>query len=172
MLALKGNHETAHDEVKAFIDDAIEQKAEDLKYWERVEKDHRRIETRKVWITEEIGWFTDRSQWENLKSFGVVELTRQPPGGITTERRYFLCSIPAEAKKFARAVRSRWGIENSLHWVHDVSLNEDQSCARTRNAAENLALLRKEPSKKSVPAKQLRADLSEEYFAKILKVKI
>jgi predicted transposase YbfD/YdcC len=182
VLALKGNHGTAHQEIATFLDDAIAREAAHLDTYEKVEKDHGRIETRKAWITEETGWFTDAGAWENLRSFGAVELTRETAEAITTERRYFLCSIRADAKNFARAVRSHWGIENSLHWVLDVSLNEDQSRIRTDNAAENLALLRKmalnclrkesSTPRKSIHAKQLSAALNQDYLLKILKIEI
>lgn len=182
VLALKGNHGTAHQEVKSFIDDAIAQKHAHLKSIESVEKDHGRIETRRAWITEEIDWFADGKQWENLKSFGAVELKRETPSETTTERRYFLTSLPADVKNFARAVRGHWGIENSLHWVLDVSLNEDQSRSRTDNAAENLATLRKialnslrkesSQPKKSIKAKRLSAALNQDYLAKLLKLEI
>lgn len=41
------------------------------------------------------------------------------------ERRYFICSIAADAKLFAHAVRAHWGIENRLHWRLDVIMRED-----------------------------------------------
>lgn len=182
VLALKGNHQIAHQEIKSFVDDAIKQQATHLQSWESVEKDHGRIETRKAWITEQTSWFADTDKWEKLTSFGAVELTRETSSGTTTERRYFLCSIKADAKNFAHAVRSHWGIENSLHWVLDVSLNEDQSRTRTQNAAENLALLRKialnclrqesSKPKKSIKTKQLSAALNENYLATLLNAQI
>jgi predicted transposase YbfD/YdcC len=53
-----------------------------------------------------------------------------------------LSSLLQGVETFARAVRGHWGIENKLHWTMDVCLGEDQSRARTGNAAENLAALR------------------------------
>lgn len=178
VLALKGNHSKVHDEVRTFLDDAIRRKEAHLDYWEKVEKDHGRIETRRAWISEKLGWFEDKPKWEKLRSVGVIESTRQLGEKTTTERRYFLCSLPAQAKAFAQAARSHWSIENSLHWVLDVSLQEDQSRVRTGYAAENLALLRKlalnlirqEPSlpRKSIKGRQLTAALNENYLAQLL----
>lgn len=178
VLCLKGNHSKAHEEIKAFLDDAIARSEEHLDYWEKIEKDHGRIETRRAWISDNLQWFEDKSKWENLRSVGVIESTRLIGDKTTTERRYFLCSLPAQAKAFAQAARSHWGIENSLHWVLDVSLQEDQSRVRSGYAAESLALLRKitlnllrkcpEMKGKSIRAKQLIAAMNESYLEMLL----
>jgi predicted transposase YbfD/YdcC len=179
VLSLKGNQGTAREEVGAFLDDAIARKESHLDYHEQVEKDHGRIETRKAWISEQIDWFADRKDWENLRSVGVIEERREVIGGkTTTERRYFLCSLPPDAKKFAHAVRTHWTIENTLHWVLDVSLQEDQSRVRSGYAAENLALLRKlalnlirkdvSAKRKSVKGRQKRAAWSNDYLLTLL----
>jgi predicted transposase YbfD/YdcC len=46
-------------------------------------------------------------------------------------------------ERFARAVRSHWAIENSLHWVLDVTFDEDATRNRADNGPENLAILRR-----------------------------
>ncbi len=65
-------------------------------------------------------------------------------GEVTShEVRYFISSLPGDnAEKFADAVRSHWGIENSLHWVLDVAFREDESRVRKDNAPENMAMMR------------------------------
>ncbi len=64
-------------------------------------------------------------------------------GTRTVERRYYLSSLPLDVPTFARAVREHWGVENQVHWVLDVQMNEDQNRARAGHAAENLAALRR-----------------------------
>jgi predicted transposase YbfD/YdcC len=177
VLALKGNQGTAYDEVKTFLDDAIERKDASLVYQETLEKSHGRLETRRYWQTEQIGWFADRAQWEGLRSVGVVEARREIKGKVSVERRYYLSSLSADAAKFARAVRGHWGVENQLHWVLDVVFGEDQSRARTGNAAENLAatrrlainLLRRDKScKRSIKGKLMRAAIDPDYLKLVL----
>jgi predicted transposase YbfD/YdcC len=155
VLALKGNQETVHEEVKSYLDDAIARQAHlpprkpaakdlpELDYFQTVEKDHGRIETRRYWQSDRLDWFADRSKWEKLTSVGVVESVREVDGEVKIERRYYLSSLPRGVQRFAAAVRGHWGVENQLHWVLDVCFGEDQSRARTGYAAENLATLRR-----------------------------
>jgi len=192
VLALKGNQETVQEEVRSFLDATIaEAKAARpagvpapkavaaLAHVQTVEKDHGRLEVRDYYQSDQLAWFADLEKWEGLKSVGVVESTRQVDGVRTTERRYYLASLPLNIDLFARAVRSHWGVENKLHWVMDVCFHEDQSRARTGYAAENLATLRrlalnmlkKETSKKrGIKGKQLNASWDHSYLLKLLGV--
>jgi len=177
VLALKGNQGTAFAEVKAFLDEAIHQQEKHLVFHQTTDKEHGRLEVRRYWQTEQIGWFADRGGWEGLRSVGVVEARRTLHGKETVERRYYLSSLQAEAVRFARAVRGHWSVENSLHWVLDVVFGEDQSRARSGFAAENSAatrrlavnLLRRDKiCKRSIKGKLLRAALDPDYLKRIL----
>ena len=114
-----------------------------LAAWETVDKGHGRVETRRYYQSAELDWFADRAAWEGLRTVGMVEARREVRGKLTVERRYYLSSLPLDVATFARAVREHWGVENQLHWVLDVQMNEDQSRARCGHAAENLGLLRR-----------------------------
>lgn len=187
VLALKGNHETVHAEVKSYLDDAIVRwsaaksnpATSELAFLETVEKDHGRIETRRYWQSQTLEWFADLRKWEGLRTVGVVESQREIQGQVTTERRYYLSSRPLDIACFARAVRSHWGVENNLHWHMDVSFAEDQSRARTGFAAENLAtlrrlalnLLKRETTKKrGIRGKQKNAGWNHRYLLRLLGV--
>jgi predicted transposase YbfD/YdcC len=179
VLALKGNHETALEEVSSFLLDAKEKDFVGVPhdFVETVEKDHGRIETRRYWITEEIGWFQDRGLWEGLRSFGMVESVREIGGVSTRECRFFLASIPPEANNFARAVRGHWAIENSLHWSLDVCFAEDACRIRLGYAAENMAILRhlalnvlknNTTKKRGIKGKQKNASWDHSYLLSLL----
>ncbi len=72
-----------------------------------------------------------KSQWEGLRSIGMVQRECTIAEKTSLETRYFINSIKPEAKVFAHAVRSHWGVENSLHWCLDVTFREDESRIRT-----------------------------------------
>lgn len=188
VLALKGNHETVHEEVKTYLDDAIRQQAgmpasqggkPELVYTETLEKDHGRLETRRYWQSENIDWFADLTKWKGLRSVGVVEAVREIKGKTSTERRYYLSSLLCDISRFAKAVRGHWGVENKVHWHMDVSFGEDQSRARTGHAAENLATLRRlalnmlkreTTKKRGIRGKQRCAGWDHRYLLRLLGV--
>lgn len=152
VLALKGNHATVHEEVKTFFDDAVAPCATTcqghvdkgkMAFHQTTNTQHGRKEVRRYWQSTDIDWFEDKPLWEKLTSFGMVESIRTVKGKSTIERRYYLSSLPQNAKRFGEAVRGHWGIENCLHWTLDVTFREDDSRARQRNAAQNLATLRR-----------------------------
>ncbi len=97
---------------------------------------------RKYWTTDNIDWLDGTEDWQGLKSIGVVESHRDVKGKLSVERRYFISSIQADPKEFASIVRNHWSIENNLHWTLDVVFNEDQSRVRSKNAAQNMAVVR------------------------------
>lgn len=191
VLALKGNHETVHEEVKSFLDETATEKnakpvrpspaAAQLAVLETVEKDHGRLETRRYYQSAELAWFADRAQWEGLQSVGMVEAIREVGAQRTVERRYYLSSLPLGVETFARAVRGHWGVENKLHWVLDVQMREDQSRARAGYAAENLATLRRlalnllkreKTKRRGIRGKQLNASWDHAYLLRLLGVPI
>jgi predicted transposase YbfD/YdcC len=177
VLALKANQGTAFSEVKAFLDEAILRNESHLVFTETVGKGHGRVEVRRYWQSQKLGWFVDRQAWEGLRSVGVVEARRTVGDKESVERRYYLSSLPAEVQTFARAVRGHWGVENGLHWVLDVVFGEDDSRARSGYAAENLAatrrlavnLLRRDRTcKRSIKGKLMRAAIDPDYLRKVL----
>ncbi|HCS92849.1 MAG TPA: ISAs1 family transposase, partial [Chromatiaceae bacterium] len=98
---------------------------------------------------------------------------------VTTDLRYFIAILSGDVKRFAQAVRSHWGIENSLHWVLDVSFSEDANRTRKGHAPENYAILRHialnilrkdTTSKKSIKLKRLRAGWDTDYLEQLLDV--
>jgi len=181
VISLKGNQGTLHQDIKDYLDWAERIKFKDIKYeyCRTLEKDHGRIEERRCWVTEEIGWLEQKEDWKNLKSVIMVEAVREIIGGKkTVERRYFISSLEANAKEALRCVRGHWAIENQLHWCLDIGFREDECRVREEKSAENLAtlrhiglnLLKQETScKLGIKSKRKKAGWNESYLLKVLK---
>lgn len=112
-----------------------------------MDKNHGRMEWRRCETIADpavIAWLNPAGDWPGLRSIARVTAVRQVAGQArTTSVRYYVSSLPDDAKQIAAAVRSHWAIENRLHWVLDMGFREDESRVRTQAAPENLAVLRK-----------------------------
>ena len=144
-----------------------------------IDKGHGRIEQRQALVISDpsvIAYLNEQNRWTGLQSVVCIESERTLNAITTTEQRYYLSSqvlAPASANAM---VRAHWGIENRVHWVLDVTFNEDASRIRTDHAPQNMAvlrhitlnLLRQEPSRGSLKTKRFRCALSEDYLAQVL----
>lgn len=183
VLAVKENQPTLHAKVKALLDEAILDGFDGMRHDALAETDggHGRVETRRVWVSDEVRWLGDDllDAWPGLSCVAAVECTREVPGGRTgTERRYFIASLKSPtARAVANAVRGHWAVENRLHWQLDVSFREDERRIRTGHAAENysrlcrlaLNLLNRDTSVRiGVHGKRLKAGWDEHYLLRLL----
>ena len=142
-LQLKDNHPRVHEEVRSCFESEVDSTLlrSETTFLETVDGDHGRIEVRRYWLSTEIGWFEDAGKWQDLRALGMVEAERTVGQSTSVHRRFYLTSVD-DVRDFARAVRSHWSVENSLHWVLDMAFDEDRSRARLGNSAENLAIVR------------------------------
>ena len=183
VLAVKGNQPTLHEKVKRLLEEAVLENFAGMPhdFSETIDGDHGRIETRRVWMTDQVQHLGEAilAQWPALSSVALVESTREMPGSRSVvERRYFISSLQdVDAAKMATCIRGHWGIENRLHWQLDVSFGEDQRRVRKDHGPENfsrlcrmsLNLLKSDKSLKvGIKAKRLRAGWDEPYLLKLL----
>ena len=144
VLALKGNQGTLNEDVRLFLETEIEKVSSSAieDRYEEVDKGHGRIETRKCIVSSRLDWLVQKPEWAGLKSIAMIEETREIGNTSSVERRFFISSLPADAKRISSAVRAHWLVENALHWTLDVVFNEDNSRVRKDNAGENMAVIR------------------------------
>jgi len=174
ILALKGNHGDLSDDIRTYFEG---ESADRFKSYTEYDKGHGRIEKRTYRICQKIGWLEQKNEWRDLKCLIEVESQRSSKNQKTLEKRYFISSVNGTAKEIGKAIRSHWGIENQLHWVLDVTFNEDKSRIRKKNGPENMAivrhvvvnLLRKiDDGRTSLKRRRRRALYGDDYLAKIL----
>ena len=179
VLTLKDNHATLHGEIKLLFDALSTTGLTDVTVdrHESVDADHGRIETRRYWLTGDIECLGVKGSWANIAGVGMVESQVEVGDEVSFERRYFLTSLGCDAERFTQAVRQHWGIENSLHWVLDVSFREDDCRIRQNNGAQNMALLRhvalnlirqESSHKRGTKARRKRAGRDRHYLLQVL----
>ena len=181
VLSVKNNQKKLYNEIANFFTVHKKMNFEERGYkfnqYEQIEKGHGRIEIRKYVMLDQIGWMYESKGWDNIRSVGMVESTRIIGDKTTTQKRYYISSLKNDVDKFARAVRSHWGIENKVHWLLDVSMHEDQSRTRKENGPENLSAIRKTalnllklfPSKDSIKVKRKKLGWNQKYLKQALK---
>jgi predicted transposase YbfD/YdcC len=179
VLALKANQGQLYREVQElFEDEGLVTAAGD--FHETVNKGHGRVEHRRCWSIADpecLSYLSPRGEWRGLRSVAKVTGERHIGEKVSIESRFYISSLSGNAEQLLWAIRTHWGIENSLHWVLDIAFREDESRIRTGHGPENLAtirhaalnLLRQETtSKGGVKARRLRAGWDEDYLLKVL----
>ena len=178
VLALKGNQESLHDAVIEYLDEQFENDFAglDARHHTTTETAHGRDETRCYVQLPVPSDLPNRDQWKELKSIGVAITACLRDGKETIEKRYYISSLPVGVKRFARAVRGHWGIENSCHWSLDMTFREDESRIRDRHLRENfawlnrflLSLLKQHPSKNSIVGRRRGCAWNDNFLLEVL----
>jgi predicted transposase YbfD/YdcC len=176
VLALKGNQETLHQAVIDYIDEQLEGDLANAREHVTTEKGHGREEMRTYLQLPAPKSLPGFMLWEGLKTIGVVTSRCLRDGNETIEVRYYISSLPMGVKQFARAVRGHWGIENSCHWVLDMTYREDDSRIRHEALRENfawlnrftLSLLKQHPDRTSLVMKRRSCGWNDDYLLKVL----
>ncbi len=148
LLAVKDNQKDLADALREFFAEGKTWGFGSLpvSHYQRIEKDHGRIETRQAMWVSDLSWLDQklREHWPKLAGIGMIQRQREINGAVSTERAYYIGSQGiTSAESFAKAARDHWGIENSLHWVLDITFREDDCRVRKDHAPLNFAALRK-----------------------------
>lgn len=179
VLALKGNQRCLHAEVENFFRQVLEVSPEEANcdFYISEEKSRDRWEKREVWATMNLDWLPQASEWEGLRSLVLIRSTRTIKGKSSTELKYYISSLFADAQKQGQAVRAHWGVENKLHWQLDVSYREDDCRVYRDSGPENFSILRRatlnllkadKKTKAGIKSKRSKAGWNRKYMLEIL----
>jgi len=180
LIALKRNQASLYDDVQHLFDDP--QTAEKMDRHTEHDKGHGRLEKRTAYICTDISWMQrsrpcpGEHRFPDLSGLVCVENLIEEKGKTTQERRFYITSRPMNAKEALHAVREHWRIENSLHWVLDITFKDDLSRVRKGHGAKNMAvvrhfainLVRNAKDKKSIKTRRKLAGWSTDYMISLL----
>ncbi|MGZ3337657.1 MAG: ISAs1 family transposase, partial [Isosphaeraceae bacterium] len=114
--------------------------------------------------------------WKGLKTLAIVTSLCLRDGKQAVEVRYYISSLAMGVEQLARAVRGHWGVENSCHWVLDVTYREDESRIREEALRENIAwlnrftlsLLKQRRDRKSIAMSRRSCGWNDNYLLQVL----
>jgi len=177
VLALKGNQETLHQAVIDYVDQHLDSDfaGAQARRCSSTAKGHGREEVRTYTQMPVPEALRGLGLWKGLQTIGLATLLCRRDGQETGETRYFITSLPLGVKRFARAVRSHWSVENSCHWSLDMTFREDESRIREPQVRENfawlnrftLSLLKQHPGKESIAMKRRACGWSDDFLLQV-----
>jgi len=179
LLAVKANQPSLRAEIETFFADTD---PAGLDSTIDLDKGHGRIEQRAVTVAREVDWlngdrrFPGEARLPDVATIVRVASRAELKDRCRFETRYYVSSAPLAADHAAEAIRSHWAIENSLHWILDVTFGDDQCRLRTGHGATNMAivrhfainLVRAVKDKRSIKLRRKRAGWDPDFLAAVL----
>lgn len=151
----------------------------DMDFHQTTHKTSGRIEIRRCWVVRDAVAFEHSRHydgWADLNSIIRIQRERRDGPQVSHDTAYYISSLTTSAAAILVATQHHWAIENSFHWVLDVTFSEDLSRIRTGQSAENMAVLRTvalnllkhDPSKSSLKQKRFRAAMDNDFLLRLL----
>lgn len=178
VLQVKKNQGKLYKEIKAYFHKTYRDSPKLLKdnYFKELDGEHGRINEREYRLLPITQWFDETDKFKD--SFAVVEVqrTRQLKHKTEQETSYYITSLKEKVNVTAKYIRRHWAIENSQHWVLDVTFREDECQIYADDGAKNLATIRRKllnlinahSLKDSIAGKMQRACWDAKFRAEIL----
>jgi predicted transposase YbfD/YdcC len=180
VLALKGNQSGLQEDMQALFDKGMTTNFAGLKHevHETHETGHGRTDERTCHVIEIPKDHPQRAAWKDLRTLAVTVSRRVVHEQESWESRLYVSSHPPRAKMLAHAIRRHWSIENSQHWVLDVTFSEDARRQQDRHGAANLAAVRRlvvsllrqdQTLKRGAKCKRMACALDPNYLLQIIR---
>ena len=176
VLQVKNNQASLLEEIKAYFHKVRRDDPLLLDSYDDVDGEHGRINERSYQLLALTEWCDEANKWKG--SHGVIEVTRKRTISDKTseETSYYITSLKDDIKSVAGYIRQHWSIENSQHWVLDVTFREDECQIYADDGARNLCtfrrallgLIKDNPFKDSVAGKMQRACWDQNFRAEVL----
>jgi predicted transposase YbfD/YdcC len=179
VLAVKDNQPKLREAIEEFFRAEHQAKRSKVPHRQHqtCEQSHGRRDERYYVLAKLPAGFPLKDRWPGLTAIGMaIRTTEKSDGTASGDVRYFISSCYPSGARFAEAVRGHWSIENSLHWVLDVTFDEDHSRTRNRPMADNLSwlrrfavsLLKRHSSKDSIRCKSRIAGWNNEFLMQVV----
>jgi predicted transposase YbfD/YdcC len=181
VLSVKENQGNLYQDIEDWFAyaDKVEFKDIEYGYHKQVNKGHGRLEIRQCWLIADpvaFEYIRHYEGWADLKAIVRVHRERRLADKVQQETAYYITSLASDAQQILTATRHHWSIENSLHWVMDVTFREDDMRTRKGNSSQNMVVLRhialnilkKDKSNGSLKQKRYKATLDDTFLLKLL----
>lgn len=109
-------------------------------YYTTLEINKGRTELRNIVVSNILDGISE--DWKGLQQIIAVHRIVKNKNKISEEIAYFISSKNENAFLYEEGIRSHWAIENTLHWVKDVTLKEDASLIKKGNAPQNISTIK------------------------------
>ncbi len=181
LLRVKDNQASLHQDWEDWFVHGDQQQFVHMRadYAETVGKNNGRIEIRRCWAIADplaFEYIRHYEGWTDLQTIVHIQRETRLNGVTSNETAYSISSLPNQAARLLEATRHHWAIENSFHWVLDVTFREDYSRIRVEDSPQNMAVLRhlalnilkRDTSKASLKQKRFRAGLEDAFLFQLL----
>ena len=139
VLQVKANQKTLLETMRPYLEDPEVSFKSTL-------NDNKRGWVQKITTTicHDIGFLREQCPgWEGIQAVVKTSKVLSKGGKTLQEERFYIASFCDSPEEMQRIMTQHWGVENNVHWVLDVRFNEDKSCIRSENAAENMNIVKK-----------------------------
>lgn len=140
LLSVKDNHPNLKKDIEDFVQDEALRKT--MQSVSKKEKGHGRIETRTAYVTHDIKWLEQRSEWKNLCCIGAINTVFESPEKVTNEWHYYISSAAFTPEELLHHARMEWSVE-AMHWLLDVHFEEDWCRVEDIDVQQSLNIFRK-----------------------------
>ena len=140
LLCAKDNQPALKKDIEEYVQD--DELRETMDMAARTEKNYGRIETRTAYVTSDIAWMQQRSNWKGLSSIGAIHTESSSAKGNSSEWRYYISSRKLSAEELLHHARMEWSVE-TMHWLLDVHFEEDWCLVEDKHVQQHLNMFRK-----------------------------